>query len=373
MPRQPSLNYWAERDLWYFNKDRQRHFIDHPEGEKKPKKAADGWKPIPDQVREEFYKILSAKTTPEVRSDAVAAVMDAFLAWSLENRAAKTWRGYKDFCQSFLDKYGTISVGELKPFHVQNWINEQTSWNSTTKRGAVTCLKRVMRWAVKFGYIESSPISEMEKPQALTRTKTITPEEFETLLNAVPEDDTFRDLLILSWDLGGRPQEIKGLEARHVDFDKRVCILPTQEEKKKRAPRVIFITTDRALQILQRCCEQYPAGKILRNRLGNPWTASAVKIRFRNLQEKLGKRYCQYMLRHTWITRALAGGMDSHKVAKASGHSSTAMLDKVYSHVAEDYGHMLSELQSALTPSETAASASSSGAVPKQGGKTRTR
>ena len=37
--------------------------------------------------------------------------------------------------------------------------------------------------------------------------------------------------------------------------------------------------------------------------------------------------------------------MDSHIVAKLSGHSDTRMLDQVYSHAAEDYAFMLQEAQ----------------------------
>jgi integrase len=290
-----------------------------------------------------FHELMSSPDAKPVRSDSVAGILDSFLQWTAENRAEKTMKGYRDFCQSFLDKHPDLSVQVLKPYHIQEWLTERTSWNQTTKRGAITCMKRAMKWAVKFGYIDSSPISEMEKPEALTRTKTITPEEFDTLLKAIPKADTFRELLILSWDLGARPQEIKGLESRHVDLTQQVCILPTEEEKKKRAPRVIYIPTERALEILKKRCKQYPTGPILRNRLGNGWTASAVKTRFANLEEKLGRRYRQYDFRHTWISKKLVAGVDSHVVAKLAGHSDTKMLDKIYSHVADDYAFMLEQ------------------------------
>ena len=76
---------------------------------------------------------------------------------------------------------------------------------------------------------------------------------------------------------------------------------------------------------------------------GRRWTGSAVKCRFDRLEEKLGRRYFQYMFRHTWITKKLRSGVDSHIVAALAGHSDTKMLDKVYSHVAEDHEFMLEQ------------------------------
>jgi len=59
------------------------------------------------------------------------------------------------------------------------------------------------------------------------------------------------------------------------------------------------------------------------------------------LEDKVGRRLHQYALRHSRITDWLLAGVDSHTVAKLAGHRSTHMLDKTYSHVADDYEYML--------------------------------
>ena len=48
-------------------------------------------------------------------------------------------------------------------------------------------------------------------------------------------------------------------------------------------------------------------------------------------------------MRHTQITRSLQAGVDSHVVARLSGHQNTHQLDRTYSHVADDYDFMLRE------------------------------
>jgi hypothetical protein len=94
---------------------------------------------------------------------AAAAVLDDFLTWTQENRAAKTYARYRDFIQSFVHKFGRIGVAELNPGHVTTWLNTQTGWNSTTKRNAITALQRGFNWAVKNRGMERNPIRGMEK------------------------------------------------------------------------------------------------------------------------------------------------------------------------------------------------------------------
>jgi hypothetical protein len=55
-----------------------------------------------------------------------------------------------------------------------------------------------------------------------------------------------------------------------------------------------------------------PEGKLFRNTRGQPWTANAVRCRFRRLEDKVGRRWTQSGFRHTWIARKLAAGVDSH-------------------------------------------------------------
>ena len=70
----------------------------------------------------------------------------------------------------------------------------------------------------------------MEKPEAKRRATIVTTEEFDELLRHV-DDIPFRDLLIVSYDSGSRPQETKQLEARHIQADKQRAVIPGEEAK----------------------------------------------------------------------------------------------------------------------------------------------
>ncbi len=338
----------------------------------------------------------------------IVAILDDFLTWTEENRATKTYTRYRDFIQSFVTKYGRMEASDLNPSHVTTWLSSHKGWNSTTKRNAITALQRGFNWAVKNRGLARNPIRGMEKPEAKRRTAIVTAEEFDELLKHV-QDVPFRDLLVVSYDSGSRPQETKQLEARHLQLDKQRAVIPGEEAKRGRT-RAIYFPTERSMEIVTRLAKEQPTGPLFRNNKGQPWTGFAVKLRFDRIQIAIGrqemakrnvvstvtdeaiealarklpktrlnrttgkqttikpselrtdakqkliakeakqyaKRFRHYDLRHSFVTRKLRAGVDSHVVAALVGHKDTKMIDAVYSHVADDPQFMLSEAKKDL-------------------------
>lgn len=117
----------------------------------------------------------------------------------------------------------------------------------------------------------------------------------------------------------------------------------SRTEGKSGRARAIYLHTERALEIVSRLSAKYPSGPLLRNSTGGPWTTDAIRLRMRRLNQKAGTHLRLYDFRHGYVTRALAAGIDSHNVAQLVGHVSTQMLDKVYSHIAQDHEYMLAQ------------------------------
>ena len=228
--------YWKARKIWCVNHKGERIKLG----------------PDRDEAFRQYHQIMAnpeEKRQP-VSWGAVAAVLDDFLTWTEENRAPKTFTRYRDFIQSFVHKYGRKEVADLNAGHVTAWLNSQKSWNTTTKRNAITALQRGFNWAVKNRGLERNPIRGMEKPEAKRRTTVITSEEFAEILTHV-EDIPFRDLLLVSYDSGIRPQETKQLEARHLQIEKQRAVIPGEEAKGGRT-RAIYFPTERSLEIIKR-------------------------------------------------------------------------------------------------------------------------
>lgn len=190
----------------------------------------------------------------------------------------------------------------------------------------------------------------MEKPSVKSCQETITPEEFEGLLKHASQ--RFSELLIVSFDCGARPFEIKSLQCKHINLDKQIAVIHADEAKTRKRTRIIYFPTDRSIEILRRLCEERPEGPLFVNQPGPTWTAFAVKWAFARLAEKVGKRFSHTMFRRTYITQKIVAGVDSHIVAQLSGHTSTDMIDRHYSAVAKDHEFLLEQAKRGFDQAE---------------------
>lgn len=383
MPRQPKPWFRKDRKSWFVTIDGQRHNLG-------PNKR---------DAFDRFYEMMRQPKATKVASRSLVAVIDLFLDWVAKHRAAATYEWYRSRLQLFVDRYPDLMVDQVRPFHAQEWVDSYPDLSSTTRRNYLRSIKRCLRWAKQQGYVDTNPVADMELPAATSRESCITIYEFEKLLTYV-RNDTFRDLLVATWETGCRPQESLRLEARHVDFENQRWVFPVSEAKGKRKPRIVYLTPT-ALDITRRLVEITPSGLLFRNANGKPWTKDAVNCAFSQLQDRMGReiareqglefseeeiadfiatlkptrrvqgvecektpaelrheaknkltqrrsrriapKYSLYVLRHSWATRALRSGIDSLTVAVLMGHSDPSTLARVYQHLSQDPAHLLAQ------------------------------
>ncbi len=287
--------------------------------------------PDKDAAFAQYRQLLGQPEQVAVSRHTVASIVDAFLDWSQKHQAERTYLRYQDFCQSFINHFPDLLVAELKPFHIQEWVDSHAGWGNTTKRNAVAAMKRAFNWAEKQGRISATPIRYAEMPTPDKREEFMTEKEHERVLTLV-KDQGFRDLLVLAWETGARPQELFHLEARHVDIENGCWLFPKNESKGKRQSRTIYLS-EAALEVTSRLRKASANGPILRNGRGRPWNAMAVNCRFDRLKKRLGKKVCLYLWRHGFAHRMLSQQVDSLVVATLMGHVDTTMLSTVYGHL----------------------------------------
>lgn len=304
--------------------------------------------PDEEAANKQFHKLMAdrGEAVPlEQAGEYLNTLFHEFIAWASTNLAQRTYDGYFEMLDSFDQRWPAIRLADVQACHLDVWLAEHKTWGPTRRRNAATAILRALNWGAttKRGFVH--PIPRYHKAKAVSRTAQVTDAEFSVIL--AHSDQQFADLLIVSFDTGARPQEIKGLEARHLELSQSRAVIPADEAKGKKCPRAIYFPTERALEIVKRLAAKYPSGPIFRNRDGQPWRKGAVADRFRRLRKHVGRQITQYEFRHGWITRALKSGIDSHTVAKAVGHRDTRMIDTVYSHVADDPAYMLEQLKKA--------------------------
>lgn len=315
----PKPWYRTKRGVWYVAIDGTQHNL-----------GADR-----EKAAERYHALMAQPRPNKLAAESVVGVIDAFLDWCEKHRAADTYDWYKSRLQLFVETIpADLRTGQLRPLHVQQWMDGYEHLASGSKRNHCRAVQRAMRWAEQQGYIDRSPIAHMEKPAAGKRDTVVSQAEFDAIL-AKTRDRAFRDLLIVTWESGCRPQESLIVEARHVDLKNARWVFPPKEEKMGRVPRIVYLT-ETALEITTRLKLQHPEGPLFRNTRGVPWTPDAVNCRFTTLNKKLGKRYCLYVLRHTWMNRLLTSGVDALTVAVLAGHSDSSALAKTYQHLSQN-------------------------------------
>ena len=160
-----------------------------------------------------YHELMRRPQSRPVASGSVVAIVEAFLDWCKKHRSPDTYEWYRYRLQRFVEFAAPgLRVSQLKPFHVQHWIDHYGQLSNGSKRNYCRAIQRAMRWAEQQGYMERSPIAHMEKPAGGKRELVLSSEEFDKILGCA-RDRQFRDLLITTWESGCRPQESLRVEA----------------------------------------------------------------------------------------------------------------------------------------------------------------
>lgn len=333
IPHHPEPFYRSARKAWFLQLGKRQIKLHADEKE----------------ARKRYHEIMASQEEPEppkpVDASLAVVVIDSFLDWVQRHKAVRTYEWYQRHCEAFARSIpSTLPVSQLKPLHLTRICDSHLDWSPTTKHGLCRAVQRAFNWAVRQGMIERSPLSAVEKPEPQDRDVTIMPDEYEKIIGLVKGG--FRDLLMMAWESGARPQELRVIEARHLDFENCRIVFPVKESKGKKLPRVVYFT-DEAKELAKRLAEQHPSGPIFRNADGAPWTRFAINCAFIRLQKKLGRKLHLGAFRKSWATEALKNGVDVITTSHLLGHTNPAMLAKVYAKAQADPQFMAAMAQKA--------------------------
>lgn len=254
------------------------------------------------------------------------------------------------YLNSFAGSIGAVACRDLKPHHVTSWFRSCETWGDSSRRAAVAALKRCLNWCVSEGYIESNPLSSVEKPETVARECTISADDHRKMMEYVDckNDETrrisrcFRAVLIALKHSGQRPSTIAKLTFDDVSIDGDFWILKDHKTKKKtQKPLVVYPSP--CLQTLVKIIRgKRSTGRVFLNSVGGAWNSGTISKRVLKLRRKLelSDDVIAYAYRHTFATEALANGVDVATVAELLGHGDIAMVQRVYGHLAKKKSHL---------------------------------
>ncbi len=130
MARQPKPWYRKDRDAWFVTVAGTRHNLG----------------PHKKQAMERFYALMREPKAAKVASTSFAAIADAFLDWLTSNRAQETYGWYQYRLERFCQRYPDLVANEIRPYHVQQWVDSYEELSKTSRRNYVRSVKRCVKW-----------------------------------------------------------------------------------------------------------------------------------------------------------------------------------------------------------------------------------
>jgi integrase/recombinase XerC len=291
----------------------------------------------------ELHRILAedpgARATSRPGTMTVAELADRFYDHAIGELADETGRLYHRRLREFKGACGAVAAADLRPFHVNEWLATR-KWSAGTRRTAIVIVRRAFSWARKQGYLEADPLLGLEKPDESRREDTPSAESIRKLIEAAP-NERFRDLIEAIAQTGCRPGEACKVEARHVDLEAATWTFRGKTTRKTKKMRVVYLTP-KVVEICRRLVREHPEGPIFRNTVGTPWKTFSYGSQIRRLRKKLGlgPEVVAHGMRHLFVTDGLERGVSSTTIAVLAGHSGTAMIDRVYSHLPDRTSHL---------------------------------
>ncbi len=274
------------------------------------------------QAWEAYRELLSGRVTPEDGPD-FAGIASAYM----RRQKARLDRGelsqqrytlgiyhLSRACQAF----GAVAVAELRPKHINDWLDSQKTWGRTTRADGIAWCRAVVRWAIDDGeYRGDNPLKGLRSPAQQKRSRDSVPrdDELDAIRTCRP-DPEWRDLMDVLVATGCRPGEIYTLTASDIDFKKGVMSVKNKTARATGLKRRIVYLTPEVLVILRRNAERHPDGEVLRNTKGTRWRNHAV----RQAIVKAGFKTFPYALRHAYGSRGIKQ-VDVATLAKLMGHT----------------------------------------------------
>lgn len=254
---------------------------------------------------------------------------------------------------------GKMSLQSVKPMHCQNIINRMadSGYKNATIKLACTVMKQFFEGAVENEMIAGNPVKKSVRcaqGKAAKAKTALTVEEQKAFLRCARKSSYyFQYALVLQ--TGIRVGELTGLKWQDIDFEKRTLhILRTVSRRsgtwtegtpKSHAGERDIPLTGEAVAILENI-KKRSSGNVRQIQYHDLVFTTKARAPIGNAEYYHSlRKICKdaeippvsmHILRHTFATRCIEGGMKPKVLQEILGHSSVNTTMDIYVHVTED-------------------------------------
>lgn len=236
---------------------------------------------------------------------------------------------------------GDTPIAEALTDDIDLWLLANPQWKTQNAQANVTAaMLNCFAWYDDTTGTRSPYRRRLAPKFHRERRRHATQEEYESMVSRGCSDG-LRLALWCLWHVDGmRPCELYGLRWSHfrrrAEHDSTLEI-PHKTQRVTGKTKVIPLTP-RTLDFFTELWRLRVDDVVFHNTHGTPWNRHAFDHHFQRRRDGLGLAadLSPYCFRHSFATDAVQARAEKSDVAALLGHTSTRMLDTVYSH-AEDY------------------------------------
>ena len=253
----------------------------------------------------------------------------------------------KDYLLHIKPILGNMLVKEIKPIHCQNVLNSLKNYSQATIGNVRILMSMLFESALENDMILKNPLTKNVKCISSQKTKERQPLSIkeQKLFLQVAKDCSFYNQFALLLQTGLRIGELIGLRWEDVDMDNRILHVRrtlvfqkspkswmVSETKTKAGTRDIPLTQE-AIDIIK--CQKEKMSKLTVR--GRPIHTANYDEAAKKICSKAGITHISmHILRHTFATRCIEGGMQPKTLQKILGHSTISMTMDLYVHVTNE-------------------------------------
>lgn len=256
---------------------------------------------------------------------------------------------------------GNMLLSDVKPMHCQNVLNQmKDDYKTSTIYQTRITMYCMFSDAVENEVIIKNPVTKQCKwnfGKEPKKVRALTIDEQKKFLEVAKKSSNYNQFAFIL-QTGLRTGELIGLKWSDIDIDNKIMHIHRSmeyrysvgewrvgEPKSKSGYRDVPLT-DEAINILKNQKEKLKGIKVINLefkdqvflcRKGEPTKNSAYDSSLFKLCDKAGiDRFSMHVLRHTYATRCIEGGMRPKTLQVILGHSNVGITMNLYVHVTED-------------------------------------
>ena len=220
------------------------------------------------------------------------------------------------------------------------WRRTEQKCDELTIAKDISGLRALGSYLVRQGMWQENHGMLLERPKASRALpKVLSVEQVDSILDAIDTTEPLgvrdRALYELIYSCGLRISEAATLQVSNLHLKERLLIVRGKGDKERMVPFGLS-AKERLEQYLMKVRPALVGSKIVSevfvNYKGEPMSRKGIWKNFKALEVKAGVHAKVHMLRHSFATHLLAGGMDLRSVQELLGHSDLATTT-IYTHV----------------------------------------